>query len=61
MCVQQNVQLSYPTSGPGGMGTCGTAVSLRYKYPFHFSIPFTGLDLGNIQLPGEAQARAETQ
>jgi uncharacterized iron-regulated membrane protein len=62
-CVQPNVQLSYPTptNGPGGMGTCGTAVSMRYKYPFHFSIPYTGLDLGNIQLPGQAQMRAETQ
>ncbi len=61
MCVQPNVQLSYPTNGQGGMGTCGTAVSLRYKYPFHFSIPYTNLDLGNIQLPGQAQMRAETQ
>jgi hypothetical protein len=61
MCVQENVQLSYPTNGQGGMGTCGTAVSLRYKYPFHFSIPFTNLDLGNVQLPGQAQERAETQ
>ena len=61
MCVQENVQLSYPTNGQGGMGTCGTAVSLRYKYPFHFSIPYTNLDLGNVQLPGEAQMRGETQ
>jgi hypothetical protein len=62
-CVQKNVQLSYPApaNGPGGMGTCGTAVSLRYKYPFSFKIPYTGLDLGNIQLPGQAQMRAETQ
>lgn len=62
-CVQPNVQLSYPTptTGPAGMGTCGTSVSMRYKYPFHFSIPYTNLDLGNIQLPGQAQVRAETQ
>ena len=63
MCVQTNVQLSYPTptTGPQGMGTCGTSVSLRYKYPFSFKIPLTNLDLGNIQLPGQAQVRAETQ
>lgn len=61
ICVQENVQLSYPTTAPGGMGTCGTSVSMRYKYPFHFSIPYTNLDLGNIQLPGQAQMRAETQ
>jgi Flp pilus assembly protein TadG len=63
VCVQQNVQLSFPTpvSGPAGMGECGTSVSVRYKYPFHFSIPYTNLDLGNIQLPGQAQMRAEAQ
>jgi hypothetical protein len=61
MCVQPNVQLSYPTNGQGGMGTCGTSVSLRYKYPFSFKIPLTNLDLGNIQLPGQAQMRAENQ
>jgi len=60
-CVQPNVQLSSPATAPGGMGTCGTPVSMRYKYPFHFSIPFTNLDLNTIQLPGQAQMRAETQ
>jgi len=63
MCVQANVQLSYPTpaTGPMGMGTCGTSVSMRYTYPFHFRIPLTNLDLNNIQLPGQAQMRVETQ
>jgi Flp pilus assembly protein TadG len=63
MCVQPNVQLSYPTptTGPQGMGTCGTSVSLRYKYPFSFTIPLTNLDLGNIELRGQAQMRVETQ
>jgi Flp pilus assembly protein TadG len=60
-CVQANVQLSYPTTAPGGMGTCGTSVSMRYKYPFHFHIPLTTLDLGTMQLPGQAQMRVETQ
>ncbi len=63
VCVQENVQLSYPApvTGPAGMGECGTSVSVRYKYPFAFRIPYTNLDLGNIQLPGQAQMRAETQ
>jgi hypothetical protein len=63
MCVQPNIQLSYPTptTGPQGMGTCGISVSLRYQYPFSFKIPLTNLDLGNIQLPGQSQMRVETQ
>jgi Flp pilus assembly protein TadG len=63
ICVQPNVQLSYsnPTNPQGGMGICGTSVSLRYQYPFSFKIPLTNLDLGNIQLPGQAQMRTETQ
>jgi Flp pilus assembly protein TadG len=61
VCVQENVQLSYPSSSQGGMGTCGTSVSARYLYPFHFTIPLTNLDLGKIQLPGQAQMRSETQ
>ncbi|MFZ0197634.1 MAG: TadE family protein, partial [Candidatus Sulfotelmatobacter sp.] len=59
VCVQINVQLSY--SSQGGAGTCGTSVSARYRYPFHFSIPLTNLDIGNVLLPGQAQMRAETQ
>jgi hypothetical protein len=59
VCVQENVQLSYPASG--GAGTCGTSVSARYQYPVHFSIPLTGWDLGNVLLPGQAEMRTETQ
>jgi len=59
VCVQENVQLSYPSGG--GAGTCGTSVSARYQYPFHFSIPLTDLDLGNVLLPGQAEMRSETQ
>jgi hypothetical protein len=59
VCVQVNVQLSY--ASPGGAGTCGTSVSARYQFPFHFSIPLTGMDLGNVLLPGQAQMRSETQ
>lgn len=59
VCVQTNVQLSYASQG--GAGTCGTSVSARYQFPFHFSIPLTDMDLGNVLLPGQAQMRAETQ
>jgi TadE-like protein len=59
VCVQENVQLSYPSQG--GMGTCGISVSARYKYPYHLPIPLTTLDLGNVLLPGQAQMRQETQ
>lgn len=59
VCVQANVQLSYTTKG--GMGTCGTSVSMRYRYPYHFGIPLTNLDLGNMLLPGQAEMRAESQ
>jgi Flp pilus assembly protein TadG len=61
VCVQPNVQLSYSGTAPGGAGTCGTSVSLRYQYSYHFVIPLTTLDLGNITLPGQAQMRVETQ
>lgn len=60
MCVQENVQLSYPAV-QGGLGTCGTSVSARYQYPFTFRIPGTNLDLNKIQLPGQAEMRSETQ
>jgi len=59
VCVQENVQLSYPSQG--GLGTCGISVSARYKYAYHFRIPLTNLDLGNMSLPGQAQMRLETQ
>jgi Flp pilus assembly protein TadG len=61
VCVQPNVQLSSSAIAPGGAGTCGTSVSLRYQYSYHFVIPLTTLDLGNITLPGQAQMRVETQ
>jgi len=61
VCVQNNVQLSSCSATPAGAATCGTSVSFGYKYPYHFSIPNTQLDLGNITLPAHAQMRVETQ
>ncbi len=59
ICLQANVQLS--TNTGGSPGTCGTVVSFGYQYPYHFQIPYTSLDLGNITLPAQAQMRLETQ
>lgn len=59
VCVQENIQISY--SSQGGAGACGISVSARYQYPYHFSIPLTTLDIGNILVPGQAQMRAEAQ
>jgi hypothetical protein len=59
VCVQENVQLSYPATG--GAGTCGTSVSARYRYPVHFTVPLTDLNIGNVLLPGQAEMRSETQ
>jgi hypothetical protein len=64
VCVQENVQLSY--SSLNGAGSCGTSVSFRYKYPYHFYLPCTpqpctSLDLRNLTLPAQAEMRIETQ
>jgi len=64
VCVQPNVQLSYPSLG--GAGTCGTSVSFSYQYPFHFTLPCwpqpcNSLDLQKITLPAQAEMRLETQ
>lgn len=61
ICVQTNVQLSSCSVTPAGEASCGTSVSFGYKYPYHFSIPNTALDLGNITLRAQAQMRVETQ
>ncbi len=59
VCVQENVQLS--SAALGGLGTCGTSVSVRYQIPFSLPIPLTTLNLDNFLLPGQAQMRVETQ
>jgi hypothetical protein len=68
VCVEPNVQLSYSTvsGNAAGAGTCGTAVSFRYNYPFHFTLPCWpapchSFDLNTIYIPAEAEMRAETQ
>jgi len=70
VCVQPNVQLSYPNASgvPGGAGTCGTSVSFGYKYSVSFNLPCwtwpnpcTPINLQNLRLPAQAQMRVETQ
>jgi Flp pilus assembly protein TadG len=60
VCVQPNVQLSYGSTF-NAAGTCGTSVSFGYTNSFHFTIPFTDLDLGNMNLKAQSQMRLETQ
>jgi Flp pilus assembly protein TadG len=56
--VSRGVQLSSTaaasTSLPGGAGECGVSVS--FKYPFTFFLPYTTL---NLQMRAQAEARAE--
>jgi hypothetical protein len=64
VCVQPDVQLSFPAQG--GAGECGTAVSFEYRYPYSFTLPClpqpcTPLDLSKFTIPAEAQMRLETQ
>ena len=54
-CLQKEVQLS--TRAGGGVGVCGTSVSLQY--PFQFWLPFTSLNKQQIQLAASARVRSE--
>jgi TadE-like protein len=68
ICVQG---VQHPTSGPmteglvqlapatNGPGVCGVSVSFRY--PFRFGLPFTSLNNQQIWLQAQAEIRAETQ
>lgn len=50
------VQLAPASNGPG---VCGVSVSFRY--PFRFWLPFTSLNQQQIWLQAQAEVRAETQ
>jgi Flp pilus assembly protein TadG len=68
MCVQG---IQHPTSGPmteglvqlsptsNGPGVCGVSVSFRY--PFSFTLPFSTLSNQQIWMQAQAQVRAENQ
>lgn len=55
-CIQIPVQLSNNTSGADGV--CGISVSFRY--PFQFWLPFTSLNKQKIYLRAVAHVRMET-
>ena len=56
VCVQTPVQLSGTT---GGTNVCGVSVSFRY--PFQFWLPFTSLNKQRILISASASARMENQ
>ena len=55
-CVQAPVQLA--NLGLGGAGVCGVSVSFRY--PFQFWLPFTSLSKQQIWISASARVRMET-
>jgi Flp pilus assembly protein TadG len=57
MCVQMPVQLSNTTSG--ATGVCGVSVSFRY--PFQFWLPFTSLNNQQVWMTASARVRLENQ
>jgi len=57
VCVQSPVQLS--TTAGGATGVCGISVSFRY--PFQFKLPFTSLNNQQIQINASARVRTENQ
>lgn len=57
MCVQTPVQLSNTSSG--ATGVCGVSVSFRY--PFQFWLPFTSLNNQQVWMTASARVRLENQ
>lgn len=56
VCVQNRVLMS---SNPSSGGVCGVSVS--FKYPFQFWLPFTSLNKQKIWVTASAHARVENQ
>ena len=54
VCIQFNVQLDNPTSGPAA---CGVSVGVQYPYQFYF--PFTSLNMQKVWLKAQVQMRGE--
>lgn len=57
VCVQTPIQLS-PTAG-GATGVCGISVSFRY--PFRFTLPFASISNQQIWMTASARVRLENQ
>jgi hypothetical protein len=58
VCVQTPVQMT-STVNSGAAGVCGVSVS--FKYPFQFYLPFTTLNKQLILLSASARVRSETR
>jgi len=54
VCVQFNVQLNPVATTPG---SCG--VSVAFRYPYQFYLPFTSLNLQQVYLPTQVLAKGE--
>ena len=54
VCVQFNVQLNPVATTPG---SCG--VSVAFRYPYQFFLPFTSLNMQQIYLPTQVLAKGE--
>ena len=54
VCIQFNVQLNPVATMPG---SCG--VSVAFRYPYQFYLPFTSLNLQQIYLPTQVLAKGE--
>ena len=54
VCVQFNVQLNPVATTPG---SCG--VSVAFRYPYQFYLPFTSLNLQRIYLPTQVLTKGE--
>jgi Flp pilus assembly protein TadG len=57
-CVQVPVQLAAQGSSLGGAGVCG--ISVTFRYPFQFWLPFTSLNQQKVWLTASARVRMET-
>lgn len=55
VCVQIPVQISDPTTAPGACG-----ISVSFRYPYQFWLPFSSLNNQIIYLNASAQVRMES-
>ena len=57
VCVQNNVQLSEINS----TGLAGCGVSVTFRYPYQFWLPFTSLNNQRIFVPAQARMKMESR
>lgn len=59
ICVYYNVQLQSSASLPTGSGVPACGVSVQFRYPYQFYLPFTSLNMQKIMLNAGVQMAAE--